>query len=82
MQVQLFHRGRFRPLPDARIISISANAWTVRLPLNEELQRMVKGTLQLESFDDQTFLVGDTETNHSIGTRLTQEFIELSLWVL
>ena len=82
MHVQLYHRGRFRSCLNAKVISIGANAWTVRLPLNAELKRMVKGTLQLDSFDDQTFLVGDTETNHSIGTELTKEYIELSLWVL
>ncbi len=79
--VQILHRGQFRPLVGAEARRLRDNVWEIRIPRTEASRRLVRGSLAPERFDQATFLVNDEESWHAVGSGDTREAILVTVLV-
>ena len=79
MEIAIFHRGRFRPLPGATARHIAANAWEVHIPHSDKTERLASGKWGLTAFDGATLLLGDDETEQVVGSAQRGKTIVVSV---
>jgi len=80
--IQLLHKGRFIEIPCASATPIGSNAWTLSIHKGPELDAILRKSATLEMFDDAIFLIGDIETDKSIGSKETSALFQVTSWTL
>jgi len=81
MSIELFHRGRFQVLNTAKIQSQSKNAYSITIGI-EELQNMLRQTIDIDVVDGFLFVINEQETEHVVGHRVTKQALHITAWIL
>lgn len=80
--IEVLHRNRFRPVPDASVEAISGNAWTVRIPTDSRIHTEIKRSPTPEGWDGAVFFIDGKETEPSLGSGVRRGFVEISAYAL
>lgn len=68
MNIEILHRRRFVALPEATASRISANAWSIRIPLTPAVRRIVRDAERPEAWDGAIFALDGEEAQPAVGT--------------
>ncbi len=66
--VQILVKGRFWPIPGAKIREIAPNAVEITIPLSPDLKKRTRRGEQAEDWDGAVFLVDDEESEPAVGS--------------
>jgi len=75
---ELLHRGRFVAVPGLTMTRTAPNVVRLRIPKSEEVQRLLRGAITPERFDDATWALGDDESIQSLGSADHADYVEVT----
>lgn len=82
MAVELFHRGRFHPLPGATSRKVGPNAYEVRIPRTDESKKVSRREHTAEAWDDAVFAIDGVQTEPGLGSGETDAYVAVTVLVL
>lgn len=81
-RVEAWVRGRFVPLPQARLKHVSANAYTLRLPRDPETAKALRvRSMDLRALEDLVIALDGEEVMQVIGSAEGPDWVELAILV-
>jgi hypothetical protein len=82
VSVEVLHAGRFQVLESAVVETISSNAWTVKIPVNDPVHRRLRRQPTPEGWDGAVFFIDGVETEPSLGSGLANGFVSIGTYAI
>lgn len=73
--VEVVHRNRFLPLPDADATEVAGGAWSVRIPTDSTAHRTTRRAPTAEGWDGAIFSINGIETQPAVGSAETRTHV-------
>lgn len=80
--IELLHRDRPVLLPSATASQVAANAWTLTIPLDDAVRRLVPRAGDPEAWDGAVFLLDGRQTEPAVGSGAGPTRITVTVLVL
>ena len=80
--VEVLHRSRFFPLPSAVAERIAANAWEIRIPIDDTVRRVSKTPADPASWDGAVFSIDGVQTEPAVGSGGDATAVRVTVLVL
>ncbi|MCO4746114.1 MAG: hypothetical protein KC912_15060 [Proteobacteria bacterium] len=82
MSVEVLHAGRFQVCEAAVVETISSNAWTVKIPVNDPIHRRLRRKPTPEGWDGAVFFIDGVETEPGLGSGLANGFVTVGTYAI
>ena len=79
VEVLYLHRGRFVALPGVELRQLAPNAWELRVPRSEDVQRVLRAEPAMDMFDESVWMVDGVESIHAVGSGEDGEGIQVTI---
>ena len=80
--VELLHRGRFYPVPEASAVPLAANAWDVTIPRDAPALLRARREWTEAGWDGAVLSIDGRETEPALTSRIDARSVTLSVYHL